>query len=118
MNTPIRVAIYGSSLFLTAVIAVLRHHAAITLIQFNTETTTEDVMKYNPAIMVYQDCAAPRNPNRLLEADVKLLKIDSQQSVITIYQHNRMKQEYPICRSIDLISVITQEKPKGVVAYV
>ncbi len=118
MDTSTRVAIYGSSLFLTAVIAVLRYDAAITLIQSPPHSTAQEIIKQAPSFLVYQDFSTPPNRQSLLEAGIQLLKVDSQQSTITIYQNNKTNQQHLINESADLVAVIAQGKSRGAKPHV
>lgn len=105
----IRVVVFGSSLFLTAVTAVLQEHAAIDLIHLPDVASPACILKQKPKIILWQRHCPLENIAALLEAGLWLLEIDEQQNAITIQHHSqRNKRTQPIQKSTDLIAWITQ----------
>jgi hypothetical protein len=111
---PIRVAVYGSSLFLTAVAAALRNHTAVHLISFPNAVTTAAILRQTPTILIWQSYFPPEDMSALLQAGIWLLNVDEQQSCILIQRHGRSQQTLPIQQSSDLIAWITQATRQGV----
>jgi hypothetical protein len=111
---PIRVAVYGSSLFLTAVAAALRNHTAVHLIHFPHAVTTAAILRQLPTILIWQNHFPPEDMAALLRAGIGLLNVDEQQSCITLQRHGRPQQTLPIRQSTDLIAWIMQTSRQGV----
>jgi hypothetical protein len=111
---PIRVAIYGSSLFLTAVAAALCNHPAIHLILFPNAVATAAILRQTPIILVWQDHYPPEDIAALLQAGLWLLNIDEQQSWITIQHRGRPRQTLAVQQSTDLVAWIMQATQSGV----
>ena len=114
---PIRVGIYGSSLFLTAVAAALRNHPAIQLIHFLNAPSGAAILRQSPAVLVWQNHYPPEDIAALLQADLWLLEIDEQQSCVAIQHSSRnSEQTLPIQQSNDLIAWIIQATQNGVLS--
>ena len=114
MATAPHVAIYGTSLFATAIAATFRHHLIAPVIQLPLLTTTTSLLNLNLSVVLYQDCDPPRARNRLLDAGTWLIEIDSQQSVVVLYHHQYSRQQVTIAQSADLVAIMKQYIRKGI----
>lgn len=109
MYEPIRVGLYGSSLFLTAVAASLEHQSKIKLFNFPAATPIGVVLQQKLNILLWQSHCPPANLSTLFETGHWLLEIDEYKNQISIQHHTRPKKQIlPITGSANLITWIEQ----------
>ena len=110
MYEPIRVGLYGSSLFLSVVAAALERHTKIILLNFPAATPVGMVLQQNLTTLLWQNHCPPADISILFEAGLWLLEIDEYKSQITIQHRNQsQKQILPITGSANLIAWIGQQ---------
>lgn len=103
--TPI--AIYGSSLFLTAVATLLLQDAQYQPIFLTETTTTATILHYNPALLLHQDDTPPADIPVLLAAGLVVAEITPNKDQITIFQERIPQQCVTICNAVDFQTKIT-----------
>lgn len=108
-HLPIRVVVYGASLFLTAVTVTLQQYPVIDLVHLPLVATKNSILEQKPNILLWQRNRPLENSAGLLAAGVWLLEIDEQQSTIII-QHYSCQETCTksIPKSTDLISWIIE----------
>ena len=93
----IPVAIYGSSLFLTAVATVFIQGGQYKLTFFSESMTISTMLHHNPALLLYQDDTPPADIPVLLAAGLVVVEIIPDTNQMTIFQY----QASPQCVDVD-----------------
>ena len=93
----IPVAIYGSSLFLTAVATVFIQGGQYKLTFFSESMTISTMLHHNPALLLYQDDTPPADIPVLLAAGLVVVEIIPDTNQMIIFQH----QAPPQCVDVD-----------------
>lgn len=101
-RNPIQVAIYGSSLFLTAVAAILLQDEQFQLIFFTEATAVSTILHHNPALLLYQKDYSPPDIPVLLAAGLVVAQITPHKNEITLFQHQAPQRCINVCNSADL----------------
>lgn len=86
MQKIIRVGIYGSSLFLSAVAASLNDHKKISILDFPAATPVRSVLLQDPAILLWGSHCPPPGLSILRSDGMLLVEIDERSSKVSI-QH-------------------------------
>ena len=104
---PIQVAIYGSSLFLTAVAALLMQDERYQPTFFAETTTTSTILHYNPALLLHQNDTPPADIPVLLAAGLVVAEITPYKDQVTIFQKRTLQQCVTVCNAVDFQTKIT-----------
>ena len=103
----IPVAIYGSSLFLTAVATVFRQDEQYQLIFFSEYMTISTILHHNPALLLYQANTPPADIPVLLAAGLVVVEIMPDTNQMTIFQHQTPPQYIDVGNSAEFQTKIT-----------
>lgn len=79
-----RIALYGSSLFLSAIAAAIKDHGAIQTIAFPEPMDADQIIQQRASAVLWRSQGICPDLDRLSKAGVWLLEVDEQQSVVTI----------------------------------
>ena len=107
---PLHVVIYGSSLFLSALVASLRQVPELKLIPAAPEARLADVLRHDPDVMLYQADVPPAYLDDLLAAGVCCGELDTQHSSIVIRQGHHSQEVYSIMQARDLLAAIAAKE--------
>lgn len=103
--TPI--AVYGSSLFLTAVAPILLQDERFQLIFFAETTAVSTILHHKPSLLLYQEDAPPTDIPILLAAGLVVAEITPHKNQLTIFQHEAPQQCVDVGNTIDFQTKIT-----------
>lgn len=97
----IQVAIYGASLFLTAVASSLMQDKQYQPIFFPEFTAISTILYHNPALLMYQKGAPLDDISVLLAAGLIVAEITPDKNQITIFQLQTAPQCIAVCNSVE-----------------
>ena len=106
-DNPIQVAIYGSSLFLTAVATVLIQDEWCHSVFFAEATPISTILHHNPALLLYQDDTPPADIPVLLAAGLVVVEIIPDTNQMIIFQHQTSPQCVDVGNSAEFQTKIT-----------
>ena len=105
---PLRIVLYGSSLFLTALEASIQQFESLHLIPVANEAQPAQILQHAPAAILYQADLPPVARAQLLAAGVCCAELDPQHSQITIFHPEGAPQQYSLEQAQDLVSALSQ----------
>lgn len=103
----IPVAIYGSSLFLTAVSTMFIQDDQFQLIFFSESMTIATILHHNPALLLYQADTPPADIHVLLAARLVVVEIIPDKNQMTVFQHQTSPQCVDVHNSAEFQTKIT-----------
>jgi hypothetical protein len=103
----IPVAIYGSSLFLTAVATVFIQGGQYKLTFFSESMSISTMLHHNPALLLYQDDTPPADIPVLLAAGLVVVEIIPDTNQMIIFQHQTSPQCIDVGNSAEFQTKIT-----------
>jgi hypothetical protein len=103
----IQVAIYGSSLFLTAVTTLLLQEERFQPIFFAEATAVSTILHHNPALLLYQEDAPPTDIPVLLAAGLVVAEVTPHKNQLTIFQYQSPQQCVDVGNISDFQTKIT-----------
>jgi len=106
-NNSIRVAIYGSSLFLTAVATLLMQDERYQPIFFSESTAISTILHHNPSLLLYQEDIPPTDIAVLLAGGLAVAEIKPHKNQMTIFQHQTPQRCVSISNLVDFQTKIT-----------
>ena len=104
----IPVAIYGSSLYLTAVATVFIQGGQYKLTFFSESMTISTMLHHNPALLLYQDDTPPADIPVLLAAGLVVVEIIPDTNQMTIFQHQTSPQYVDVNNPAEFQTKITR----------
>jgi len=103
----IRIALYGSSLFLSAIAAALKEHDAIRVLSFPDPIDVHQIIRLKPSVVLWRCQGIQPDIDRLWEAGVWLLEVDERQSVVIASHRSQITpQPCAVQQAVDLVNFI------------
>jgi hypothetical protein len=102
VENPVQIAIYGASLFLTAVATLLVQDERYQPTFFAETTAVAAILHHNPTLLLYQADKPPADIPALLAAGLVLAEITPDKNQITIFRHQSSQHCVDVCDSTEL----------------
>ncbi len=102
-----RIALYGSSLFLSAIAAALAEYGTIEVIQFPDPVDICQIILQKPCAVLWRSQGNRPDVDGLQEAGIWLLEVDERKSMVSAsHQTQKSPQHCMVLRSADLVQFI------------
>jgi hypothetical protein len=106
-EVPAQIAIYGSSLFLTAVANLLLNDRRYQPLFFSESTAISTILCHNPILLLYEEASPPTDIPVFLAADVVVAEITPDKNQMIIFQPHASQQCIPIHNSAEFQTKIS-----------
>jgi hypothetical protein len=110
---PLQVVIYGSSLFMNAVTALLKQATALNVITMPPGAQLAEILQRDPDAILYQADTPPACLDALLTSGVCCGELDTHSSVITVRRSQNTQEAYSVFQAHDLLASIGGKKYPG-----
>jgi hypothetical protein len=110
MMHPLRIVIYGASLFLKAMAASLEQVPALSLITVPADTHLVDILRHRPAVVLYQSDDPPACLGTMLALGLCCGELNTQCSSIVIHRDQRSHETHTLVQTSDLLEALAAKE--------
>jgi hypothetical protein len=108
--SPLQIVIYGSSLFLSAMAALLEPAPDVNLLTLPAEAHLDDILRHGPDVVLYQSDRPPVYLDALLASGVCCGELNTHYSSIVVRRDRRTQETHSLCCISDLIAIIAAKE--------